>query len=282
MKKIEYENRTEIASITNDMRLAPTPHLHKEIELIYVANGYAYACADRKNEIIKTGDLYIAFPNQIHYYEASEAGEYIIAIFSPNILFKLKNTLYNNIPKNNVFHNVDKEIVELLFKALRSDGEYKDTFIAGVITQVMALLMPRIELKQRIKTDNTTLQSILNYCQQNFAEELSLDKVAQALHISKYHISHLFNENLNLNFNTYINIIRIDKACELLEETNYKTSDISEEVGFGSIRTFNRAFLQLMNTTPLQYRSNFRNEKNKIASEQMGEKTSIREKTRVW
>ena len=261
MKKVEYENRTEIASIYAGIRLYPTPHLHKEIELIYVVNGYSHAYADRKNEMIKSGDLYITFPNQTHYYETVETGEYIIAIFSPDILFDLKNTLYNNIPKNNVIHNIDKEIAELLFKALKENGEYKETFLLGIMSQIMALLMPKMELTQRIKTDNTTLQNILNYCQQNFTEELSLDKVAEVLHISKYHISHLFNENLDLNFNTYINIIRINKACELLEETNYKTSHISEEVGFGSIRTFNRAFLQLMNITPLQYRSKFRYDK---------------------
>ena len=106
--------------------------------------------------------------------------------------------------------------------------------------------------------------------------------MAEDLHMSKYHISHLFSEKLNISFSTYISIIRIDAACELLEETDKKTSDISEEVGFGSIRSFNRAFMHLTGTSPLQYRSKFRNIKNKIASEHSGEKTSIREKTRVW
>lgn len=283
MKKIEYENRADTLNLTRDMRLAPTPHLHKEIEIIYVINGESHARADRNDEIIKTGDLFISFPNQIHYYEGSQAGEYIVLIFSADILFELKNVLYDNIPRKNVRHNMqNSEIVKLLLMTEKAEGTYKQTLMVGLINQLMAMLMPEIDLKLRIKTDNSTLQSILNYCQQNFAEDLSLQQVAEALHISKYHISHLFNEKLNIGFSAYLNIIRIDEACELLEETDKKTSDISEEVGFGSIRSFNRAFLRLMDTTPLQYRTKFRQLENKIASEHSGEKTSIRKKKRVW
>ena len=283
MKKIEYENRADTLTFASDMRLGPTPHLHKDVELIYVINGESHARADRKDEMIKTGDLFISFPNQIHYYEGSKTGEYLILIFSPDILFELKNILYDNVPKKNILCDMqNSEIVKLLLKAANTDGDYRRTFSAGLINQIMAMILPEIGIKPRIKTDNTTLQSILNYCQKNFAEELSLEKLAEDLHMSKYHISHLFSEKLNISFSTYISIIRIDAACELLEETDKKTSDISEEVGFGSIRSFNRAFMHLTGTSPLQYRSKFRNIKNKIASEHSGEKTSIREKTRVW
>ena len=44
----------------------------------------------------------------------------------------------------------------------------------------------------------------------------------------------------------------------MLEDTETKISDISEDVGFGSIRSFNRAFKDTMNTTPLEYRSQFK------------------------
>ena len=80
--------------------------------------------------------------------------------------------------------------------------------------------------------------------------------------MSKYHISHLFNNKLGISFNTYINTLRINTACDLLEETDKKTTDISEEIGFGSIRSFNRAFLQIMDMSPLQYRKLVKNTKS--------------------
>ena len=50
-------------------------------------------------------------------------------------------------------------------------------------------------------------------------------------------------------------MFRVREACHLLLYTDRKIADISEEVGFGSIRSFNRAFLKLIDLTPAQYRN---------------------------
>ena len=50
----------------------------------------------------------------------------------------------------------------------------------------------------------------------------------------------------------------------MLKDTETKISDISEDVGFGSIRSFNSAFKDTMNITPLEYRSQFKKEIQKI------------------
>ena len=64
----------------------------------------------------------------------------------------------------------------------------------------------------------------------------------------------MINRKLNQNFNEYINNLRIAEACNLLRETNIKIADISEDVGFGTIRSFNRAFKQITGISPAVYR----------------------------
>lgn len=261
MKNIMFENRTQPFSISIPTTLSPTPHFHKDIEIVYVIDGECHICADRKEDIIKTGDIFVSFPNQIHYYEGAKRGNYLLVIFSPDILFNLKEILYDNIPKTNVLHGISSaEFIKLLLKAEQENGEYSQTVIAGLLNQSMASMLSRFDLKPRIKTNNTTLQEVLNYCSSNFAGDITLDDVAEALHISKFHISHLLNNKLGLSFNTYLNSLRINSACDLLEDTDKKMADISEDVGFGSIRSFNRAFQNAMNMSPLQYRSQFKNE----------------------
>lgn len=266
MKNVVYENKSKPIQLDRSRILAPLPHLHKEVEIIYVAKGGALAYADRVCAEIKEGDLFVCFPNQVHYYEGSEIGEYYLMIFSPDIVFGLKNLLNENVPKQNVLHiGKGSEAQKLFAKAISEfHKDFGETVSVGLINQAMGKLFSQFSLKPRIKTDNSTLQNVLNYCNVNFMSDITLDGAAEELHLSKYHISHLFNNKLGIGFNTYVNTLRIDKACELLEETDKKTADISEETGFGSIRSFNRAFLQVMDMTPLQYRKiTKQNPKNK-------------------
>jgi len=256
VKNAVYENKSDPIQLRIDKTLSPFPHLHKEIEIVYVIKGSTIAYADRICTKIGPGDLFVSFPNQMHYYEESQIGEYYLLIISPDLFFGLKNLFNENIPKNNVLHigsnSQASRLLESSFKEL--DRQYGKTIAVGLINQAIGQVFEQFVLKPRIKTDNSTLQSILNYCNLNFTADITLDDAAESLHLSRYHISHLFNNKLGIGFNTYINTLRINKACDLLEETDKKTTDISTETGFGSIRSFNRAFLQIMDMSPLQYR----------------------------
>lgn len=254
MKNAVYETKFKPISINVDEILSPMPHLHKEIEIVYTIKGKALAHADRFCAEIGEGNLFIGFPNQIHYYSDSQPGEYCVMILSADILFGMKNLFEENLPKKNVFE-ISPEIKNMLISAVSNfESPYGKTVSVGIINQIMGMLAVRFELKPRIKADNITLQSILSYCNKNFNSDITLDGISEELNLSKYHISHLFNSKLGMGFNTYVNTLRINTACELLEETDKKTADISEETGFGSIRSFNRAFLQIMGMSPLQYR----------------------------
>lgn len=259
MKDVIFEKKTEPFITSCSRVLFPVVHFHKDVELIYVIEGSSNACADRKKYSLKKGDLFISFPNQIHYYENCEIGKYLLIIVSPDVLFDLKETLYNNIPKNNVLTiPQESETVKLISNAIFAQGEYSKTLQAGLLNQALAAILPQVNLTPRIKTNHTTLQEILTYCSTNFSNNITLDDVAEALHISKFHASHLLNDKLGLTFNTYLNGIRIDNACDYLKSTDSKIADISEEVGFGSIRSFNRAFQNVMGVSPTQYRDQFR------------------------
>lgn len=67
------------------------------------------------------------------------------------------------------------------------------------------------------------------------------------------YLSKLFKNEKGESVSEYINKVRIDKAKELLSNPNYRIEDISEMVGFGSVRTFNRTFRALTGISPSKY-----------------------------
>ncbi len=255
MKDILYEIKTEPFHISPEHTLSPMPHIHKEIELIYIIDGGCTVRIDQKLYNTKSGDLIICFPNQVHFYENSIQGNYMLIIVNPDFVYGLTDILNDNIPKTNIIKFTQNDTAFKLFnEALNYTGDFKKTMLSGCITQSLCSIMSKLSLKPRSKTDNSTLQSIIKYCNSNFTSAITLDDVSNDLHLNKYHISHLFNEKLFTSFNAYINLLRISKACDILQETDMKIADISEDVGFGSIRSFNRAFIQIMDVTPVKYR----------------------------
>jgi AraC-like DNA-binding protein len=59
---------------------------------------------------------------------------------------------------------------------------------------------------------------------------------------------------IKINFCSYINILRVNEACSLLQQSDKSIIEIAEESGFSSLRTFNRAFLRHVGISPREYR----------------------------
>lgn len=254
-KNVVYENRTKQVEVWAEDYLRPIPHLHKELELIYVVKGESHLFIDNKNMTISDGDLFVCFPNQIHCYESSTHGQYFLFTISPDCCIGIKDLICDNVPVDNILKlSKDDDILKTLVSSITYYGPYKETYRAGLINHALAMILQHLSLSPRIKSNSATLQNIISYCSLNFSRALTLDDMSRELHLSKYHISHLLNNRLGISFTGYINMLRTNNACELLRRTDKSIASISEEVGFGSIRTFNRVFMQIMNITPYDYR----------------------------
>ena len=62
------------------------------------------------------------------------------------------------------------------------------------------------------------------------------------------------SNKLKMGFNDYVNSLRISNACKQLIKSDASITEISENVGFNTLRTFNRAFMKQTGMTPSEYR----------------------------
>ena len=251
-----YENKTRLIEHSITGGLVSFAHLHKELEIIYVRKGKAVAYADKNSYLLNAGDMFIAFPNQVHYYRTVIRGEFMVLIFSPDILYDVSSKISKSKPDINCFTSLDDGNLKDVFDRMYAlDGEYKNIAISGYLNVVMSRILPKLRLQTVDTENNSAFFDIIDFCTHNFKDDITLDIVAEELHLSKYYISRLINNRLKQNFNEYINNLRISEACNLLRVTDEKIADISEDVGFGTIRSFNRAFKLIMGMSPAEYRS---------------------------
>ena len=92
------------------------------------------------------------------------------------------------------------------------------------------------------------------FIQDNFAEDLSLGKVARAVNTSTFYFCKMFKKCTGINFTDYVSRTRIEKAKNLLLNPHLRISEIAFEVGFQSLTHFNRVFKKIQGQSPSEYR----------------------------
>lgn len=103
-------------------------------------------------------------------------------------------------------------------------------------------------------TENPIVNDALSYIHNNLAEDLTLDRVSDSVHISKNYLSYLFPRYTGHSFSHYLRIARINKSKDLLINTDLSLMDIALECGFNSQSYFCNVFKELEGVTPNQYR----------------------------
>lgn len=86
-------------------------------------------------------------------------------------------------------------------------------------------------------------------------DDLSLNKLSEAIAESENHISETLSQHLNTNFFVFVNSYRIEHAKELLRTSDMLVASIAYEVGFKSKSTFNAAFKKLVGETPTAFKT---------------------------
>jgi len=97
---------------------------------------------------------------------------------------------------------------------------------------------------------------ILTYVKDNLSGDLSISAITKVFHFSESYFSHLFKREMGISFIDYVNRLRVEKAMELLTETDKNITEISYEVGINNPNYFSILFKKHVKVSPNEYRNN--------------------------
>jgi len=86
------------------------------------------------------------------------------------------------------------------------------------------------------------------------SEDISLDELAAEARLSPFHFARMFKQSLGVPPRVYLTRLRVEKACELLEQTDLSITQIALDVGYSSNQVLARVFLKHMRLSPSDYR----------------------------
>lgn len=267
---ILYEKKVDDFYHRNDANgrtpLTCRAHMHYHVELVYMKKGEMRAFIDSEEYGVGQGELLVVFPNQVHRFEdVGACPEYELFIINPDIASELFATTANQEPEDAVIKDIGRnQRVIALIKILSDTSSFpqtsKDFLLRGYLLSLFCEILEMLTLKNVRSEESNALRSIVKFCSKNFKHDISLSLLEENLHLSKYYISHLFGDKLGISFTDYINSLRVSESCRMLRKSNESVTEIAYAVGFGTLRTFNRAFMKQIGCSPSEYRKNNRGE----------------------
>ena len=247
-------------------------HIHDECEFIMVTEGQMFLFTNENDEykyIVEKGD--IIFVNSRVPHKTQTFNDTYDMILQANLTLNTSRTykyLFRYIDYTSTDATIFKNGTELntLIKEcldkITSENTTQDTpydlFIKSYVTNIFALLYRYKIIKNPQDYFNARYVSrlipVLNYINENYSEDISLDYVSSILNVNKSHFCRIFKQAINVPFVQYVNFVRTYNAAKLLLTTEKNVSEISEEVGFSSPSYFAKEFKNNIGCSPNHYK----------------------------
>lgn len=253
-------------------------HRHDFIEITYIVNGEGIHEIGGNNYNIVGGSLFFIDCNQIHSMNITKETNYYEILLSPSfisdtlkdcgsvdtILYYLMDGSENKLDYNSPVISFSKDeiiMVENFFKLMYNEFTKKrEGYLIVIKSYLYLILMMMIRAIRQNKNTETLLAkdkllpTVIEYVNDNFCEKISMSDVGRRYSYNPSYFSRIFKSTYGVNFSTYIQKKRIEKAVELLKDTNLNVDQICKKIGYDNPKSFYTTFKRIMGITPYEYR----------------------------
>lgn len=256
--KLFYQNHYGFQFEYRVNQLDYPPHIHNAVELVFLTHGSSTAYCDTEAVQLCPGDIFIAFPNQVHSYENSrDIRGFVMILPVKPCLAAYSAALTRQVPETSRIAKGTWEhtgIGPLLEQAYRDKDSVLPAVMLGYIQVIFGKLLEVLKLRSSAGGSGDALRSVVDYIGEHYREPLTRSQIARAVGYNESYISHLFSGMLHTTLPEYIHTLRLYDAAEMLLQTELPITRIASELGFGSIRNFNRVFQRELGESPRSYR----------------------------
>ena len=148
----------------------------------------------------------------------------------------------------------DERRVEEIFAELSEVEEGDELWDAKIHSAALSLIMILLKRAGSSTRSFKGIHRAIEYINRNITSPLTVEQIAWACHLSKYHFCREFKKNIGMTVMDYILKTRIIMAQALLKDGDSSVTEVGLASGFSSGSHFSRVFKEAVGMTPLQYR----------------------------
>lgn len=235
----DFENAliSKCAELFNLDVILNTQQIFNSISAVDISNNNeVYAYSESLFKKLQNTDLTITTSlKEIEFlgYNAKIIGEFLLFKFSE----------YSN--------NISFDVAPLISKLINAQDNTEITnALSDIITAIHNFFNESMSFYDR------TTKTCLEYISKHYAEEITLQRIADIVNISPSHLSRIFKEITGKKYVDYLNDYRLEKAKKLLLSSSYNVNEIAHMVGYGSYPYFLRIFKLQTGMTPVEFKNN--------------------------
>lgn len=275
MEEVEgLHNEYPYAFHHTDMRETTVPwHWHEALEFGYVVDGRVKVSTTTRTQTLQKGEAYFTNSNALIAVENIENCILDSHLFHPIFLSGHFKSVFETKYLNPVIQNKDIDLLcfrgetesqrKLLGKLRQlsqlqsqQDVEFQTRSLIGEIWLFLLSVIQEADssVYRCAGKNQDRLLTMLSFIQENYAEKLALEQIADAASISTRECLRCFRESIRQSPMDYLIEYRVQVAKKLLETTSFSITDIALRCGFNSNSYFTKIFHRSCGKTPNAYR----------------------------
>lgn len=227
-------------------------HWHMEHELIACREGSAQVMLDDTMFNITQQQCIFCHSGRVHYISASPDSLLLVCLFDEKMYdpitspFALENPVFEDrygiLPKlSEIRHELQNQPIFFECRTEAMIGEILVDVFRGE---------PLRKAQWQFSDVITRYKQLLNHIDLEY-EHITYQNAVQFMNMSDAYFSRYFKRQAGMTFSQYLNVVRIEKAVQLLDSApTMKITDVMLRCGFNTIRSFNRVFREVTGFTP--------------------------------
>jgi len=229
--------------------------------LAYTLKGQGELVYEDRSYLLNPGDCFFIDCRKPHYYRTLDENgwSYDPIHLGGNHLGDLYAIFaeYGNPVVSIGLHSPLSHQLEKLWEIAAQNTLYSELQTHQILTNLISEFIMLHHFSE-CKSIPTAIKEIQHYISQHYADPITLDFLAEHMHLSKFYISHEFKRYTGTSVMEYVKNMRINVAKTLLTGTDLPVYEIALQIGFNYSNYFYRVFQEMENTTPIQYRKQWK------------------------
>ena len=255
-----------------------SPHWHDEFEILFPKTD-GFMILDGEKITFEADDILFINPRQLHSTYHTNAGWSYHFVIHPDLLslgniLNEKNKRFHFPEKINAGETPCRMILEEIMQLPTPISDTNKLFIMSKLFEILFYLLENgyssVENEPNMTVQAGYIKSALEYIHQHIKHKISVQSIADEVGISKEHLMRLFKTYTGETVNSYIQIHRLEKACQDLV-AGYSLTDIVYKYDYSDVSYFCRLFKNRFGVSPGKYMSRYASQKQTIPDTDKGD-----------